>query len=161
MVSGITAPGSGTKITVGGTVGQLQVYVTNLVHGEWGYAVSVANATLTTLNSGSSPATSKSSSNITNAVGTTVSGFQAGMSGVYKVMLFAQLPVVATGRSFASIVYAGSQEYRGNTSSDDEMVASAEFYMAIGSSVTFQFFQTTGATQTITGRFNISYLGPL
>ena len=161
MVSGITAPVAGTKILVGGTVGQLQTYFNNLVHGEWGYAVSVANATLTTLNSGSSPAASSSSSTIFNAVSPTVSGFKAGMSGIYRVSLLGQLPTLATGRSFVSIVNDGTgTEYRGTTSTDDQMVSNAEFYMAAGTTVTFQFYQTTGATRTITGRFHVTY-GPL
>ena len=164
MAGAITPAVAGNKISVSGTVGQLATYVTNLSHGEWGYAVSVpnANGTATILNSGSSPAPSRSSSNILSFVGTTVSGFVAGASGVYQVTLNAQLPTLATGRSFASIMSGNNvTEYRGSTSADDEMNVTAEFYMAAGDSVTFLFYQTTGATRTITGRFIVHYKGTL
>ena len=162
MVAGITPPTVGGKIAAGGTVGQLQTYAASLVHGEWTYSVSVANAALTPLSAGSGPVSASSSSNVTSAVGTTVSGFTAILAGVYTVTIRCSIGTLATGRSLVSILNNGTAtEYRGNTSADDQMASTAEFYMTAGSTVTFQFFQTTGATQTITGRFNVSYRGGL
>ena len=164
MVAGITPPTVGGKIAAGGAVGQLQTYVTGLVHGEWTYAVSVGNNTgsITPLAAGSAVVTARSSSNISTAVGTTASGFTAIVAGVYNVSLQAKLPAIATGRSWCSILSnATADEFRSGTSTDDRMSACFEFYMAAGDTVAFQFYQTTGGTQTLTGRFNISYRGGL
>lgn len=162
MVAGITPPTVGGKIAAGGTVGQLQTYAASLVHGEWTYSASVANATLTPLSAGSNAATTSSSSNVLSAIGTTASGFTAILAGVYTITIRCSIGTLATGRSFVSILNNGSAtEYRGFTSADDQMASTAELYLAASTLVTFQFFQTTGATQTITGRFNVSYKGGL
>ena len=163
MVSGITTPVSGQKVSAT-YWNQLANFVTNLTHGEWTYAVSVGNnaGSTTQLSAGSTPVTLMSSPNITNFVGTSASGFVAGTSGVYTVTLDAQLPVVATGRSFISILSGNnSTEYRAGTTADDVMTVTADFYMTAGDSVSFLFYQTTGATRTITGRFIVHYKGTL
>jgi hypothetical protein len=133
-------------------------------HAEYTYSVSVANAASAVV--GTLTLVAGSSSSDVGSFFTTGSGtITVTRAGTYSVTMTTVFPsgATATGRTFLQVA-ANSVTYRASIpsgNSEDNGNVHATFAIGASGVATFTIVQTSGATRVMTGRINITYLGPL
>jgi hypothetical protein len=120
----------------------------------------VTNATLTAFNATPTVVSGNSVTSPTSYFTPTTTGFTGVNAGIYHVSVSANLPAVATGRTFIELAGPTGAPYRDGTQSDDKMTITWSLYLTAGQAVAINLFQTTGGSQNLTGRLHIDYFGP-